>query len=469
LPYRKDRWRTLDRENPPKRPAVERVADFLEISAGFTEEMAIEQASRCVQCPNPTCTEGCPLSNRIPEWLALTAEGRFLEAAEISRSTSNLPEICGKVCPGPCEANCIIDGKAEPVSIGAIERFINEYAFTHGSSPDPPFLPNGYKVAIVGSGPGGLSCGAELTKLGYAVTIYESQKDAGGLLVHGIPSFKLDKAIVERRIRFLENRGVKFHLGVTIGVDVQLSELRRDYDAIFLAIGAYKAKPLRIPGSDLKGVEESLPFLIKKNIRGHHEIEDVEVHGRRVVVLGGGDTAMDCLRTALRAGAASATCVYRRDEDNMPGSRKEYTNSVEEGAEFQYLTNPVEVLGDESGHVAGLRCVRMELGEPGEDGRRRPAPVEGSEFDIPADIVLVAFGFDPIPFPDGCELAGIKRNQWGGMIVDENKMTSIEGVYAGGDIVRGASLVVHAIRDARRAAEAIHRTLAGKEKKAEPA
>lgn len=463
LPYRKDKWRTLDRENPPKRPAVERVADFLEISAGFTEEMAMEQAARCIQCPNPTCTEGCPLSNRIPEWLALTAEGRFLEAAEVSRSTSNMPEICGRVCPRPCEANCIIDGKAEPVSIGAIERFINEYAFAHGVSPDPPMIPNGYKVAVVGSGPGGIACAAELTKLGYAVTVYESQAQAGGLLINGIPSFKLDKSIVQRRIEFLEKRGVKFRLGVTVCIDIQLSELREKHDAVFLAIGAYQAKPLRIPGGDLDGVVQSLPFLIKKNVCGHNEIEDVEVTGKRVVVLGGGDTAMDCLRTALRSGATSATCVYRRDEENMPGSKKEYINSVEEGAEFQYLTNPVELLADDSGHVTGLRCVRMELGAPGNDGRRSPVAVEGSEFDIPADIVLVAFGFDPIPFPPGCELAEITRNKWGGMIVDENKMTSVPGVYAGGDIVRGASLVVHAIRDARRAAQAIHQNLAAKE------
>lgn len=461
LPYRKDNWRTHDRANPPKRPAVERVADYLEISAGFTPEMAMEQAARCVQCGNPTCREGCPLGNRIPEWLALAAEGRFLEAAEISRSTSNMPEICGRVCPRPCEANCIIDGKAEPVSIGAIERFINEYAFAHGVEPDPPMAPNGFKVAVVGSGPGGIACAAELVKLGYQVTVYEAAQQPGGLLVNGIPSFKLDKSVVERRIHFLEKRGVVFKLGRLVGYDVMLSDLRADNDAVFLAIGAYKAKTLRIPGADHAGVVDSLPFLIKKNVCGHNQIEDIDVAGKRVVVLGGGDTAMDCLRTALRAGAASSTCVYRRDEDNMPGSKKEFINSTEEGAEFQFLTNPVEVLADDDGRVRALKCLRMELGEPDEDGRRRPQEVDGSEFEIPADVVLVAFGFDPIPFPEHCELSQIKRNKWGGMIVDDNKMTSLEGVYAGGDIVRGASLVVHAIRDARKAAAAIHGKLAG--------
>ncbi len=466
LPYRKDNWRTHDREYQPKRPASERVADYLEISSSFTEEMAMEQAARCVQCPEPTCMEGCPLSNRIPEWLGLVAEGRFLAAAEVSRSTSNMPEICGRVCPRPCEANCIIEGKAAAVNIGAIERFINEYAFAHGAAPDPPMISNGYKVAVVGSGPGGIACAAELIKLGYGVTVYEAANEAGGLLVNGIPSFKLDKSIVERRIDFLQDRGVKFELGRAVSVDIPLADLRANNDAVFLAIGAYKAKSLRIPGADYEGVEDSLPFLIKKNVRGHNEIEDVDVAGKRVVVLGGGDTAMDCLRTALRAGAASATCIYRRDEANMPGSKKEYLNSVEEGAEFQYLTNPVEVLADDSGHVSRLRCVRMELGAPDEDGRQRPTTVEGSEFDMPADTVLVAFGFDPIPFPESCDLSQIKRNKWGGMIVDEDKMTSLKGVYAGGDIVRGASLVVHAIRDARHAAEAIHRNLAGKEEDA---
>lgn len=465
-PYRKDNWRCHDRLDPPKRPAGERITDYLEISTGFTPEMAMEQAARCVQCGSPTCREGCPLDNRIPEWLDLAAEGRFLEAAAISRSTSNMPEICGRICPSPCEANCILNGKAEPVSIGAIERFVNEYAYAHGVEPDPPMAANGFKVAVVGSGPGGLTCAAELVRLGYGVTVYEAAHQAGGLLVNGIPSFKLDKAVVERRIQALEARGVKFELGRMVGFDTRLSDLRAGNDAVFLAIGAYQAKPLRIPGADLEGVVDSLPFLIKKNVRDHHEIEDVDVEGKRVVVLGGGDTAMDCLRTALRAGAASSTCVYRRDADNMPGSRKECVNAVEEGAEFEYLTNPVEVLADDSGRVRALRCVRMKLGEPGEDGRRRPVEIEGSTFEMPADVVLVAFGFDPIAFPEHCELSRIRRNQWGAMLVDENKMTSLDGVYAGGDIVRGASLVVHAIRDARDAACAIHRTLVGRAEQA---
>ena len=460
-PYRKDSWRRLARENPPKRAATERVADFLEISGGFDEATARDQASRCIQCPHPTCTEGCPLSNRIPEWLALTAEGQFMEAAEVSRATSNMPEICSRICPQEqlCEGACILNGKAEPVSIGAIERFINEYAFAHGLELDAPPPSNGFKIAVVGSGPGGLSCAAELAKLGYAVTIFESQMLPGGLLVNGIPAFKLEKTVVMRRIDLLKKRGVEFRLGVTLGKDVGLGDLREQYDAVFLAIGAYQAKPLRMSGEDLDGVCQALPFLIQKNIDFQLDIEEIEVSGKRVVVLGGGDTAMDCLRTAVRGGATDVACVYRRDLANMPGNRKEYANAVEEGARFLFLTNPVELLANDAGHVTHLRCVRMELGEPDAGGRRRPIAVEGSEFDLEADVVLVAFGFDPIEFPPGSELAEIERDKWGGMIVDDNKMTNIPGVYAGGDIVRGASLVVHAVRDARTAAHAIHRHL----------
>jgi glutamate synthase (NADPH) small chain len=460
-------WLLLAREDPPKRSAAERVADFLEITSGLDEVAAREQAGRCIQCPEPSCRQGCPLANRIPEWLALTAEGHFLEAAEISGATSNMPEVCSRICPQErlCEGSCILGGKNEPVSIGAIERFINEYALARGGAPALPPVPNGFRAAVVGSGPGGLTCADELTKLGYTVTVFESQLLPGGLLVNGIPAFKLEKTIVWRRMELLKQRGIEFRLGVKVGRDIQLGQLLADYDAVFLGFGALQAKPLDIPGADLKGVYQGLPFLIQKNVPDALDAPSIEVNGRRVLVLGGGDTAMDCLRTALRCGAADVECLYRRDFANMPGSRKEYAAAVEEGAKFAYLTNPVALLGNGDGAVTHVRCVRMELGAPDAGGRRKPRPVPGSEFEQPADVILIAYGFDPVPFPPESDLAQIKVNDWSGVVVDENQMTSVPGVFAGGDLVRGPSLVVHAVRDARKAAKAIHHYLAGRQPK----
>ncbi len=457
-------WYLLDRAEPSKRSAKQRIADFLEITSGLDEQAAREQASRCIQCPEPQCRQGCPLANRIPEWLALTAEGHFLEAAEISSATSNMPEVCSRICPQErlCEGACILNGKAEPVSIGAIERFINEYALAHHAEHAVPPLPNGFRAAVLGSGPGGLACADQLARLGYLVTVFEAQLLPGGLLVNGIPAFKLEKTVVWRRIEFLKRRGVEFRLGVRIGRDLQLSELLAEYDAIFLGFGALQAKPLDIPGADLQGVYQGLPFLIQKNVGGAMDIPDIDVRRKRVAVLGGGDTAMDCLRTAVRCGAAEAVCLYRRDLANMPGSRKEYQSALEEGAKFDFLVNPVALVGDASGHVTRVRCVRMELGAPDASGRRKPVPIKGSDFEQPADVLLVAYGFDPVPFPPGSDLHRIKTNFWGGVEVDENQMTSVPGVFAGGDLVRGPSLVVHAVRDARKAAAAMHHFLAGK-------
>ncbi len=457
-------WREVDREDPPKRPATERVADFDEIYSLLSEAAVQEQASRCIQCPVPSCVQGCPLANHIPEWLSLAAEGRFLEAAEISQSTSNMPEICPRVCPQErlCEGSCILVGHAEPICIGAIERFINEYAFAHGGVSVQRAAPNGMRVAVVGSGPGGLACADELAKLGYAVTIFESQSQAGGLLLNGIPAFKLEKSVVERRLNILRQRGVTFELGVTVGVDVQLRDLLQDYSAVFLGVGAQKAKALDIPGAELKGIYQALPFLIQKNSTMALDIPEIALTGKRVAVLGGGDTAMDCLRTALRSGAQEAVCIYRRDLANMPGSRKEFGNAVEEGAQFLFLTNAVALEGNIGGEVTGVRCAKMELGEPDSSGRRKPRLVPGSEFTIKADLVLVAYGFDPVPFPAGSDLAEIAVNEWGAIKVDGNQMTTMPRVFAGGDSVRGASLVVHAVRDGRKAAEGMHRYLAEK-------
>jgi len=452
-------WAEIARQALPKRAAAERIADFREIYANFDAATARAQASRCIQCPHPTCMPGCPLANRIPEWLALVAEGKFLEAAEVSRATSNLPEICARVCPQDylCEGGCILNSRSGPVAIGAIERFISDYAFAHGAVELVQAPPNGRRIAVVGSGPGGLACADELAKLGYAVTVFEALTAPGGLLVHGIPAFKLEKSIVTRRVDLLRGRGVEFRLGVRVGWDLDLVDLRRNFDAVYLSPGAQRAKALDVPGADLEGVLQSLPFLRQKNTDGASAFSPLVVAGRRVVVLGGGDTAMDCLRTALRCGAQSATCLYRRDEANMPGSRKEYANSLEEGARFEFLVSPVALEGDSHGRVVRVRCIEMELGVRDVSGRRKPQPVPGSEFNVAADLVLVAYGFDPVPFPAGSELAQIATDKWGGLKVDANQMTSFPGVFAGGDAARGPSLVGYAVRDARRAAQGIDR------------
>jgi len=455
-------WSAISRALPPKRVAAERVADFLEIYAQYDEATVREQASRCIQCPHPLCVQGCALHNRIPEWLALAAQGRFLEAAAISRSTSNLPEICARVCPQErlCEGACILNSKSDPVAIGAVERFINDYALDHHAVEVVVAPPNGFKVAVIGSGPGGLACADELAQLGYDVTIFESLLIPGGLLVNGIPAFKLEKHIVERRVDLLVKRGVKFRLGVRVGWDVSLADLRRDFSAVFLGVGAQRPKALDVPGGQLPGVVDALPFLIQKNVTSPVvDLPPVDVAGKRVAVLGGGDTAMDCLRTALRCGAREAVCLYRRDLANMPGSRKEYANALEEGARFEFLVNPVEIVPGPDGVVAEVRCTRMELGEPDATGRRKPRPVPGSEFTQPADILLVAYGFDPVPFPPESEFAAVKTDKWGGFQIDQNQMTTVPGIFAGGDSVRGPSLVVHAVRDARKAAQGIHRFL----------
>ena len=457
-------WSAITRESPPKRPADERVGDFQEIYASYDEAAVRAQASRCIQCPHPLCMQGCPLGNRIPEWLALAAQGLFLEAAALSRSTSNMPEICSRVCPQEklCEGACLLNARTQPVAIGAVERFINDYALARNGVEITQAPLNGFRVAVVGSGPGGMACADELVQRGFDVTVFESQLIPGGLLVNGIPAFKLDKDIVARRIDLLAKRGVKFQLGVKVGWDVSCALLRRDYDAVFLGVGAQQPKPLGIPGAELAGVVAALPFLIQKNLPSPLvDLPAIDVTGKRVAVLGGGDTAMDCLRTALRSGAREAVCLYRRDLANMPGSRKEYANAIEEGARFVFLTNPIELKAGADGAVAEVRCVRMELGAADASGRRKPRAVPGSEFDTPAEVVLVAYGFDPVPFPPGSDLAAIATDEWGALRVDANQMTSEPGVFAGGDSSRGPSLVVHAVRDGRKAAEGIERYLHG--------
>jgi glutamate synthase (NADPH/NADH) small chain len=463
-PNPKYAWRELAHKGLPKRSASERVADFLEIYGLYDETTAREQASRCIQCPNPSCVTGCPLCNPIPQWMLLTAEGRFLEASAVLGSVTNMAEICARVCSTDrlCEGSCILNGVSEPVPIGAIEQFLAEYAFAHGRADASAAPPNGLRVAVVGSGPGGLACADELARRGYAVTIFDSALVPGGLLVNGTPAFKVERSIVQRRIDILQKRGVVFRLGVKLDENLTFGELQTDFDAVFLGFDSRKARPLEISGADLQGVVQGISFILQKITPVPLELPPIEVSGKRVVVLGAGDTAMDCLRTAIRCGAREAVCVYRRDEMDMPCGRHEYENAVEEGARFVFQAAPVAVLGDDQRRVTGLRLIRTELGLMDSPGPRPFLVRSGSEFELLADLVVLALGFDPLPCPHSGDLSDLAVNDWGGIVVDGNQMTSIPGVFAGGDIVRGPSMVLHAVRDARRAAEHIHAYLAAK-------
>ncbi len=450
-------WRSVPRQDPPKRPAAERLADFLEIYGLYDEITAREQASRCIVCPEPACVTGCPLGSRIPEWLALTAEGQFLEAAAVLHSTSNLPEACAASCPADrlCEGLCILEGRTEPVSIKAIEQFLNDYAFAHGGVSPEAAPPNGRKVAVLGSNPGGLACADELARRGCAVTIFDSDLVPGGLQIHGLPAFKLEQSVAQRRIELLRERGVEFRLGVAVDNGISLPELQSRFDAVYLGLGAQQARSLHVPGADLRGVVQALPFLIQKNSALTLDMPPIDVAGKRVVVLGGGDTAVDAVRTAMRAGAVEAVAAYRRDEASMPCCRRDRDDAVEEGARFVYRATPVAVLGDQRDAVTGVRLAHTEPAETGPDGRRVFHAVPGKEFDLKADWVLLALGFVRQPLPHTPSFAGLATDADGAVIVDAQQMTSIPGVFAGGDIVRGPVSVLQAVRDARRAARAI--------------
>ncbi len=456
-------WHAISREEPPKREVKERQADFHEIYQLFDAETVKAQATRCLQCAMPFCHLGCPVGSRIPEWLGLVAEGKFAEAAEVSQDTNAMPEICARVCPQErlCEGACLLSERAEPVPIGAIEKFINEFAFANQTITVNRVMPNGKSVAIIGSGLAVLSCADALARQGYAVTVFEAAARSGGLLINGIPSFKLEKEVVDRRLDLLTRRGVIFRNNAAIGHDLPLAKLLDEFDAVFLGRGAQKARQLNVPGSQLKGVTLALDFLIEQNLGPISHYPQVPVKGRRVVVLGGGDTAMDCLRTSIRAGAKEAICLYRRDLMSLPASRREYKNAVEEGAQFQFLVTPQEIIGSAQGEVAQIRCTRTELVEPDGEGRRVPHVIPDSEFSLEADLVLVAYGYESMPFPDSPEWLDIQVSKSGGVVVDENQMTSVPKVFAGGAQVSGANLVVYAVRDGQRAAAGIHRYLSG--------
>lgn len=452
----------LARIDPPKRSPTERVRDFNPISSPYDRETLILQAQRCVECKNPPCMQACPLGNHIKDWLVLTAQGRVSEAALCSRMTNPMPEICGRICPQDrlCEEVCIVGVKHEPVAIGAIEWNINDLTFADGEFPVPPLPPpTGKLVAVIGAGPAGLACAAGLVRRGHLVTVYDAWLQPGGLLRYGIPGFKLSRDVVDREVEMLRRLGITFVTNTRIGAHLTLDELFEiGFDAVFLGTGATDAKRPETPGIHLDGIEDALPFLIRNNVPAEDLPETLRGHddltGQRVAVFGGGDTAMDCVRTAVRLGASEVRCIYRRDEANMPGSRREVKSAREEGIEFLFLTQPVQFIGDERGHVRAVECIRMELGEPGADGRRRPVAIPASNFEVEVDTAIVAFGFDPTPVPDQRD-GQLRRTKYGSYEVDATLMTTRPGVFAGGDIVRGADLVVTALKDGLDAARHI--------------
>lgn len=460
---------------PEKRIAEERSGDFDEIYREYAAQRAADQASRCSQCGVPSCQAHCPLHNNIPDWLKLTAEGRLEEAYELSQATNTFPEICGRICPQDrlCEGNCVIEQAGHgTVTIGAVERYITERAWEEGwVAPIAPPSERAESVGIVGAGPAGLAAADWLRRQGYQVSVYDRHDRAGGLLVYGIPNFKLDKRTVARRVEQIEEGGVAFHLGCDVGRDVSLGQLRQRHDAVLLACGVYKPRDLGGPGSGLVGIVQALDYLVASNRKGlgdavaAFDSGDLNAAGRDTVVVGGGDTAMDCVRTAVRQGAASVRCLYRRDRGNMPGSRREVAHAEEEGVKFEWLSAPKAFHGE--GAVRGIRVRRMRLGAPDLTGRRAPEEVEGSDFDLDSSLVIKALGFDPEEAERLWGDSSPEITGWGTVRADiRTGATSLEGVYAAGDIVRGASLVVWAIHDGRAAAAAIHRKMAAASKSA---
>jgi glutamate synthase (NADPH/NADH) small chain len=452
-------WSEIDRAEPPKRPAADRVSDFRETAGAYDEATAREQASRCIQCPNPACVEACPLDTPIHELLALIADGQFKEAAELLFVTHSIPELASHVCVGGrlCEQACILAGKSEPVPVRALTRFVLDYGWKHGLAEPAVEHAKGQSVAVLGSGIGGLVTADTLSRRGYAVTVFDSRQKPGGRVMNGLPGFRVDKELVERRLESLKRRGIRFRMGITFGQDVKLSELRREFDAVFLGFGLADAMPLDVPGAELRGVYQAFPFVSQNALPagGPADQPSVDVRGKRVVVLGGGDTAMDVLRIAIRRGAAAALCLYRRDEASLPADAEEYANAQEEGARFMFLSQPVAVPGNAAGEVTHVRCIRMELAGPGGTGRPAVKPVAGSEFDVPADVVFVAYGFTVPRLPDSDDFAKLSLDGRGCLQVDANQMTNFPGVFASGSIVRGPASLSDVVRDARKAAAAI--------------
>ncbi len=453
----------LKREDPSKKPIQQRTKGYAEIYEPYEKVAAQEQAHRCLDCGNPYCEWKCPVHNYIPNWLKMATDGNIIQAAELCHQTNTLPEICGRVCPQDllCEGACTLNEDFGAVTIGSVEKYITDTALAMGWQPDlSNVIATSKRVAIVGAGPAGLGCADVLARNGVASVVFDSHPEIGGLLTFGIPEFKLEKSVMVKRREVFEAMGIEFRLNTEVGKDVMFDRLLEEFDAVFLGMGTYTPMKGGFPGEDMQGVYDALPYLIGNvnQNQGWSQQSDqfVDTAGKKVVVLGGGDTAMDCNRTAIRQAASSVSCVYRRDEANMPGSRREVANAKEEGVEFLFNRQPIEIIGD--GSVTGIKVIETRLGEADENGRRRPEPIEGSEQIIPTDIVLVAFGFQPSPASWFTE-HDITVNDWGGVdAVEEQKykfQTSNTKVFAGGDMVRGSDLVVTAIWEGRQAAEGI--------------
>lgn len=456
----------IEQQMPDKRAAGLRRQDFEEIYARFSDGGAAEQAGRCSQCGVPFCQVHCPVSNNIPDWLKLTAEGRLEEAYELSQATNNFPEICGRICPQDrlCEGNCTIEQSTHgTVTIGAVEKYITDTAWERGwVKPVVPLRERAESVGIIGAGPAGLAAAEQLRRRGYQVHVYDRYDRIGGLLIYGIPNFKLEKDVVLRRGRLLEESGVQFHLGFEVGRHASLTELRLRHDAVLIACGVYKARDLGGPGSGLDGIVPAMDYLTASNRIGlgdtvvEFETGRLNAAGKNVVVIGGGDTAMDCVRTAIRQGAKSVKCLYRRDRRNMPGSQRETAHAEEEGVEFVWQAAPEAFHG--GGRVTAVQAHRMHMGMADATGRQSPAPIEGSGFVLEADLVIKALGFDPEDVPTLFGDKALKVSRWGTVTINHRtQMTNLDGVFAAGDIVRGASLVVWGIKDGRDAADGIHR------------
>ena len=463
----------IGQQNPPKRSIDERNKDFNEIYKEFIEEKAKTQSSRCSQCGVPFCQVHCPLSNNIPDWLKLTAEGRIEEAYRLSQSTNNMPEVCGRICPQDrlCEGNCVIEQSGHgTVTIGSIEKYLTETAWENNWIK-PIEIKNevDQSIGIIGAGPAGLACAEELRKKNYKVTVYDRYDRAGGLLIYGIPNFKLEKHVVTRRTKYLENSGIRFVNDFEVGKDKSFKELKEKHDAVLIATGVYKPREIEVPGNHLENIFPAMEFLTASNRKGlGDKVESFDngilnAEGKNVVVIGGGDTAMDCVRTSVRQKAKSVKCIYRRDRDNMPGSAREVANAEEEGVEFIWLSNPKEFKGVNK--INSLIVDKMKLTDPDESGRRKPVVEENAQFEIKADLAIKALGFDPEDLPTLFQEPQLKVSKWGTIKADFDTLeTSIPGIFAAGDIVRGASLVVWAIKDGRDAAASIDNYLHSKKK-----
>ena len=464
----------LSQQNPKKRKTLKRIEDFQEIYDQFIDDKAKEQSSRCSQCGVPFCQVHCPLHNNIPDWLKLSAEGRLKEASELAHSTNNMPEVCGRICPQDrlCEGNCVIEQSGHgTVTIGSVEKYITDTAWEKGWIK-PIKIENemDQSVGIIGSGPAGLACAEELRKLGYKITIYDRYDRAGGLLIYGIPNFKLEKFVVQRRTKLLKDSGIKFEQNFEVGKDGSLKELKEKHDALLIATGVYKPREVNLIGSNLKNIFPAMDFLTASNRKGlGDKVKEFDngilnAENKNIVVVGGGDTAMDCVRTAIRQNAKSVKCLYRRDRENMPGSSREVYNAEEEGVEFIWLSNPKKFIGEKK--VSSVIVEKMKLGMADSSGRKKPLPVLNSDYEIKADMVIKALGFDPENLPKLFNNPDLVVSNWGTIKIDLKTMeTSVNGVFAAGDIVRGASLVVWAIRDGRDAAKSIQNYLETKKLK----